>query len=303
MFPLGSFKLDSHTFFTPARLARAPGSLKNLPNLDRVPLPAGVQVRDEMVDTPAGRIGTLRLLRPNPGPLILFLGGNNFFIARSAGFVARRLCGLGDLLFCDHSGYGRSEGEAEPAAMLAGALGVAAHARDIATSERRPLVVWGASIGGFLAAHCAAAQGADAVVLEAVAPSAERWAGSMAARRGLADFDLEPAMVELARLSALKGYRGKVLLLAGRNDPILPVELTRETHQWCLQHGLETEYHELSNDAHNLKPLGATLDVAGEFLVRHAILDPAARLDPDGFEARSGDPVVPARTGMVRGAG
>ncbi|MDX1381376.1 MAG: hypothetical protein R3233_09660, partial [Xanthomonadales bacterium] len=145
-----TFHLDSQTIFTPARLAKSSDHLRKLPSLDDVPLPIGISMQPEMVATPIGLISTLRLARTEPGPLILFVGGNNFFIARSAGFVAQRLAGLGDLLFCDHAGYGRSEGQAVPGEMVAGVLGVAAHARSLADREQRPLVVWGASLGGFL---------------------------------------------------------------------------------------------------------------------------------------------------------
>jgi len=136
-----------------------------LREISATPADAGLAFEDAWFETDAGeRIHGWWVEHPEPRATVVFFHGN-------AGNVSQRVetlrllheLGLASLIF-DYPGYGRSSGEpGEEACYRAGRAAVL-HARERA--PRRPLVIWGRSLGGGVASLAAAESAPQALILE-----------------------------------------------------------------------------------------------------------------------------------------
>jgi hypothetical protein len=127
------------------------------------------------------------------------------------------------VLAIDYRGYGRSEGAPSERGLYLDAEAAARHA-STATDRRRPLVYWGRSLGGAVAAAAARAFPPDALVLESTFPdkaSVLRGNGVMRALNLLSAYRLDT-------LEHLRGFPRPVLVVHAERDTIIPFALGRE---------------------------------------------------------------------------
>jgi hypothetical protein len=158
---------------------------------------------------------------------VLYFGGSSFRLDREGLPVVTGLAKAGvDVMIFDYRGYGRSEGTPTAALMRSDAQVVFQFARSRA---RRPLVVYGLSMGSFVAASVAETQPVDGLVLEGAATSAEAlvqnmfpWYVKLVARPKLA-----PEIAPIDNVKALRHYDGPLLMLGGEQDELIPPSMQR----------------------------------------------------------------------------
>jgi pimeloyl-ACP methyl ester carboxylesterase len=158
---------------------------------------------------------------------VLYFGGSSFRLDREGLPVVTGLAKAGvDVMIFDHRGYGRSEGTPTAALMRSDAQALFQFARSRA---RRPLVVYGLSMGSFVAASVAETQPVDGLVLEGAATSAEAlvqnmfpWYVKLVARPKLA-----PEIAPIDNVKALRHYDGPLLMLGGEQDKLMPPSMQR----------------------------------------------------------------------------
>jgi len=221
--------------------------------------------------------------RNRPGPLILFIGGNNHYMSRHGANNIEMLIRFGDVLIYDHAGYGDSEGAPSTENIIAGGGDVVGEAKKLAVENNQKLVVWSASMGGFMSILGAAAHNPDGLIFEGLAPTARDWALALGARMGRPRARVEQRMIDLAKPDPMAEYFGPVLQLAGLGDQVVPIQLARKLNSAFRELKVDVEYHELNSSAHDLRTSPETPKIVTEFLLRTGLADQSMILDPDSF--------------------
>ena len=183
-------------------------------------------------------------------PLVVYCYGNKGDRIREGVTYAEKLLPWGDVFLFDYPGYGDSSGNATAEEIYDMSLALAAHLQDQATD--RPLIIWGHTLGGFVASQLARQiPETDAVVLETSARDMEvvtqewkPWYMPMMRTEiadGLADYD---SARELAF------FDGRILVLGARKDSSFPVKLSRGLHKALQKREKDVTYIEFENAKH-----------------------------------------------------
>ena len=127
------------------------------------------------------------------------------------------------VLAIDYRGYGLSEGRPSERGIYADAEAAARHAmahRD----PKRPLIYWGRSLGGPVAAAAARSIPPDALVLESTFPDKASILRGNPVMRVLNLF----SSYRLATVEHLRGFTRPVLVIHAERDSVIPFELGRD---------------------------------------------------------------------------
>lgn len=226
------------------------------------------------VDRDDYRLAGFRLARPQSEGVILYLGGNNFRVHVSGGSIVRAFPDNMDIILFDYPGYGHSEGTASTVSMLAAAVDIYDYARDQDWLKDRPFIVYGFSLGGFIASHLAAERSVDAVILEATSPDVKTWAESFVPviARPFVNIEIADSIAYLDNAAALTRANVPVLLLAGKKDKQSKPNLSRQLARKLRAEGIRVEHREFSGARHG--EVMEHLDFPGAFA------DFASRLEP-----------------------
>lgn len=127
------------------------------------------------------------------------------------------------VLAIDYRGYGTSEGAPSESGIYADAEAAARHA--IATRQPgRPLIYWGRSLGGVVAAAAARAAPPDGLILESTFPDKASILSRNPVMRLLNVF----ASYRLDTVGHLRGFTRPVLIVHAERDSVIPFRLGRE---------------------------------------------------------------------------
>lgn len=208
------------------------------------------------LDGPAehGRtVGATRVRTGRPdAPLILFCGGNMFRRSAGEAVTAEKLAPFGDVLMFDYPGYGDTPGTADYAAFNAAAQAVGRTARAQAGAENRRLFAWGHSLGGPVCASIAKDIGAEALVLETTTPSARAAVNNkVGLLRAFIRIQIAPNLDAVNIPQSLNGYPGRVVVLEGGRDTVLPPALSRRLTQDLEAEGVNVTHLAFAAAGHN----------------------------------------------------
>jgi pimeloyl-ACP methyl ester carboxylesterase len=126
------------------------------------------------------------------------------------------------VLAIDYRGYGTSEGAPSEQGLVLDAEAAVRHATR--SERKRPLVFWGRSLGGPVAAAAARVVAPDALILESTFPDKASVIRSMPLLRALNVF----SSYRFDTVTALKGFRKPVLVTHGDRDTVIPFALGQE---------------------------------------------------------------------------
>lgn len=249
-----SVRIDERVVFRPqGRLAPA----ETVEQLSRWPLAQlherapDASVRHGFIGQGPTRIAYTMIAEPAAGrPLIVYCGGNAGDRYSAGVIYARKALPYGDVLLFDYPGYGDSPGAPSAQSFDAMAPRVSALAAELA--QGRELIFWGHSLGGFVCSRIARdAPRTDGVILEATARNATEVA--QAWRPWYAPFmrfHVEESLASYDVAGALGGVRAPILVLGGRRDPTLPVELSRSLAEALRAEGANVTYVEFPRANH-----------------------------------------------------
>lgn len=130
------------------------------------------------------------------------------------------------VLAIDYRGYGLSEGAPSEAGLTLDAEAAVRHVRDTRKADR-PLIYWGRSLGGPIAAAAARTVAPDALVLESTFPdkvSVIRWNPVFRVLNLFASYRLDT-------VGLLRGFSKPVLVAHGDADDIIPYSLGQELYE------------------------------------------------------------------------
>lgn len=163
---------------------------------------------------------------------VLFFGGNGFYLVQSRGYLRALTRPPVNALLWDYRGYGRSEGTPSAAALRNDALAVydSLVARSAVDPER--VIVWGHSMGSFLATHVAAERPVGAAVLENPATNVEDWTSHLFPwyLRLFLGVEVDSALKEDDNLMRVRQLDVPLLVIGGEDDPVTDPEMARRLH-------------------------------------------------------------------------
>ena len=128
------------------------------------------------------------------------------------------------VLAVDYRGYGLSTGRPSEAGLYLDAEAVARHAAGNRKRGERPLIFWGRSLGGPVAASATRVVRPDGLILESSFPDKAAVIRSQPLLRALNGF----AAYQFDTVRLLAQFRGPALVLHGNRDSIVPFTLGRE---------------------------------------------------------------------------
>jgi pimeloyl-ACP methyl ester carboxylesterase len=219
-------------------------------------LARGYAVQDLVIHRGDRLIGITHAHHPQSRAIVVFCGSDDFHRSIDGGEALEALARDADVLLFDYPGYGESTGTPTAAVILETALAVYDYAASLETSAGKKRVLYGFSLGGMVAAQVARNRAADGIVLEASAPNAESWARSQIPwyARPLVTPRIEPELAAVDTLTALRQFRGQVLVLTSKADRQAPAALSEQMHRQLQRAGVHTQLVRFERAAHGSIP-------------------------------------------------
>lgn len=132
------------------------------------------------------------------------------------------------VLAVDYRGYGLSTGSPSEVGLYRDASAVALYARRSRSDARsRPLLFWGRSLGGAVAAAATQSVKPDGLILEGSFPNKAAVVRTNPVLRVMNVF----AAYRFDTLAMLSGFRSPILVLHGKQDSVIPFALGRELYE------------------------------------------------------------------------
>ncbi|MBR7801538.1 alpha/beta hydrolase [Undibacterium fentianense] len=173
----------------------------------------------------------VRVTVPEGKTTVLYFGGNLTHVDENAPLLAK-LAGTCPAHFAtfDYRGYGRTNGQPDALLLKADALRVYDYVRAQTPGK---LLVYGYSLGGFMAGHIAANRPIDGLVLEG---SGTTPADVVDAQipwyfKPFVDVTISENLKTIDNLSATRDYPGKVLVITGGKDTTMPAHLGKKLYE------------------------------------------------------------------------
>ena len=164
---------------------------------------------------------------------VLFFGGNGFYLVQSTGYLRALTHPPTNALLWDYRGYGRSDGTPGVDELRHDALAVydALVARPEVTADR--VLVWGHSLGSFLATHVATEREVAGVVLENPATNVDDWVGHLIPWyvRLFLGVDVDADLQGESNLKRVQRLDVPLLVVAGGEDNVTSPEMARRLHE------------------------------------------------------------------------
>lgn len=158
---------------------------------------------------------------------VLYFGGSQFRIDRESRPVIEALAKTSvDIVMFDYRGYGRSDGEPTTELLKSDAVDVLRFAK---AKAKNKVVLYGLSLGSFVAASVAERQSIDGLILEAVATNVKDLASNLVPwyAKPFVTVRVQPKLLDVDNVRALKAYTGPLLVLAGEDDDLVPVRMQK----------------------------------------------------------------------------
>jgi uncharacterized protein len=234
-------------------------------------LPAGYVIDGEILQSTNNTpISVTYAHRPGNTTVLVFFGGDVFHVSLEGGEVLRTFAPLGvDIVMFDYPGYGGSPGEQTIQTIRDAALTVYDRLDALNWADSHHRVLYGFSLGGFIAPHVAQGRRVDGLILEATAPSVAAWVDSMIPwyAGAFVKADIDPALAALNTPTALAHFSGKVLVLASTNDKQAPPQLSRQLCTSLSAHNVRNSCHVFKDARHGKITKAPTYPiVVGDFL-------------------------------------
>jgi len=172
------------------------------------------------------------LTQPDAEATVLFFGGNGFYLVQSHGYLRALTQPSVNALLWDYRGYGRSDGSPSAEAIRNDALTVydSLVARPGVTPEE--VLVWGHSLGSFLATYVASERDVGGMVLENPATNVEDWSSHLFPWyiRLFLGVEVDPALKKDDNLKRVRALDVPLLVVGGTEDPVTDPEMARRLY-------------------------------------------------------------------------
>lgn len=180
--------------------------------------------------TEAVKLKGVHVSLPEAKTTVLYFGGNLTHVDENAPILAKlsAACPANFATF-DYRGYGRTNGQPDALLLKEDALRIYDFVR---ASTSGKLLVYGYSLGGFMASHIAANRSIDGLVLEG---SATTPADVVDAQipwyfKPFVNVTISDNLKTIDNLTATSQYKGKILVITGGKDTTMPAYLGQQLY-------------------------------------------------------------------------
>ncbi len=193
------------------------------------------QLKDEqIVVAQAGvepvTIKGVRAVLPDAKTTVLYFGGNLTHVDENAPILAKlsATCPANFTTF-DYRGYGRTNGQPDALLLKEDALRIYDFVR---ASTSGKLLVYGYSLGGFMASHIAANRSIDGLVLEGSATTPAQVVDAQIPWyfKPFVNVTISDNLKTIDNLAATSQYKGKILVITGGKDTTMPAYLGQQLY-------------------------------------------------------------------------
>jgi pimeloyl-ACP methyl ester carboxylesterase len=207
-----------------------------------------VSVAVEVAHTDGATSRGIYFSSPKSIATVLYFGGNEFRIDRESKSVIEGLAKVPvDIVIFDYRGYGRSDGTPTAKLLQSDSLDLF---RFVKSRAKNKIVVYGLSLGSYIAANLANSENIDGLVLEGVSTNVKDWATHLVPwyAKPFITINIQPTLLAIDNVKALKDYTGPLLVLAGENDELVPVSLQKSL--WEQATTSKKDFHIFSKYGH-----------------------------------------------------
>lgn len=163
----------------------------------------------------------------NPSETLLFFGGNGFTLIPQMHALERFLEPQRNVFSLDYPGMGESEGPLTVASLTEAAERAFKHIANKTAVSNTTLIVYGFSMGGFVATHIASTFGVDGLILDSTAPDIQSWVNASLPfyAKPFVKLDIDANLLVANNADAISSITCPILLIAGADDAITPPAL------------------------------------------------------------------------------
>ena len=178
-------------------------------------------------------VNAWHLTQPEAPVTVLFFGGNGFYLVQSRGYLRALTRPSANALLWDYRGYGRSEGSPGVEAFRHDAVALYDYLVDERGVAPERLVVWGHSLGSFLATHVAQQRSVAGVVLENPATNVDRWVDHLIPWyvRLFLGVDVAPRLKEEDNVARVQSMEAPLLVVAGEEDNVTDPAMAKRLYK------------------------------------------------------------------------
>lgn len=164
---------------------------------------------------------------------VLFFGGNGFYLVQSRGYLRALTRPPVNALLWDYRGYGRSDGTPDVETLRQDAVAVYDSLVTMDEVDPARVIVWGHSLGSFLALHVAAEREVAGIVLENPATTAEDWVDHLVPWyiRLFVGFEVDRSLTDADNVANIRRVAVPLLVVAGAEDNVTDPEMARTLYQ------------------------------------------------------------------------
>ncbi|MBR7747949.1 alpha/beta hydrolase [Undibacterium baiyunense] len=172
----------------------------------------------------------VRAVLPEAKTTVLYFGGNLTHVDENAPILAKlsATCPANFITF-DYRGYGRTNGQPDALLLKEDALRIYDFVR---ASTSGKLLVYGYSLGGFMASHIAANRSIDGLVLEGSATTPAQVVDAQIPWyfKPFVNVTISDNLKTIDNLAATSQYKGKILVITGGKDTTMPAYLGQQLY-------------------------------------------------------------------------
>jgi hypothetical protein len=178
-------------------------------------------------------VNAWHLTQPGAEATVLFFGGNGFYLVQSRSYLHSLTRPPVDVLLWDYRGYGRSGGEPGVEAFRQDALDMYDYLVEEEGVNPDRMVVWGHSLGSFLATEVAERRSVAGVILENPATNVDDWVEHLIPWyvRLFLGVEVAPALRGENNLERVRNLEVPLMVVAGAEDNVTDPAMARRLYE------------------------------------------------------------------------
>ncbi len=164
---------------------------------------------------------------------VLFFGGNGFYLVQSKSYLRALTKPGANALLWDYRGYGRSGGAPGVEAFRQDAVAMYDHLVEKQGVDPGRLIVWGHSLGTFLASYVADQRSVAGVVLENPATNVDDWVDHLVPWyvRLFLGVEVDPVLRGENNVDRVREMTAPLLVAAGTDDNVTDPSMAKRLHE------------------------------------------------------------------------
>lgn len=178
-------------------------------------------------------VNAWHLTQPDSRATVLFFGGNGFYLVQSKSYLRALTRPKTNAFLWDYRGYGRSEGEPGVQAFRHDAVAMYDHLVKERGVDPERVIVWGHSLGSFLASYVAEQRAVGGVVLENPATNVDGWVKHLIPWyvRLFLGVEVDPILQGENNVDRVKALTAPLLVVAGEKDNVTDPAMAKRLHE------------------------------------------------------------------------